>query len=173
MTTKEQIVAQAFNNLMPDLSVICKMLGLDEYSLPGVMERITELSKLAAGNEQEAALLNNIAAAATRLVQSKSELDHVVSSAEREALKTALSELSQQRVLWGFLATNLDFTSQNSIANFLLDAIRYRVLRDESNQLHEDDPCVSDSSFRTYFGKDLDRVADGLCRRAIQLNEKG
>lgn len=91
-------------------------------------------------------------------------------SDERAALQTALYELAKQRVLWNYVETSLDLKSQNSMANLLLDAIRYRAIRDQRNQLSEDDPCVSDSAFTTYFGKDLDRVADALSRRAIEVN---
>lgn len=45
------------------------------------------------------------------------------------------------------------------------DAERYRALRDPEIQASEDDPCVSDSSFATYFGDDLDKVADMLVAR--------
>lgn len=45
------------------------------------------------------------------------------------------------------------------------DAQRYRVLRDPAYQMLEDDPCVSDDSFNTFFGDDLDKAADGLKAR--------
>ena len=50
----------------------------------------------------------------------------------------------------------------------LEDAARYRALRDEANQLHEDDISVSDSSFTTYFGSDLDEAVDALVKRAAR-----
>jgi septal ring factor EnvC (AmiA/AmiB activator) len=40
------------------------------------------------------------------------------------------------------------------------DAERYRWLRDDKNQLSEDDICVSDSSFTAYFKDDLDAAID-------------
>ena len=40
------------------------------------------------------------------------------------------------------------------------DAERYRWLRDESNQVREDIPCVSDDSFNTFFGVELDAKID-------------
>lgn len=40
------------------------------------------------------------------------------------------------------------------------DAERYRWLRDDANQLHEDEICVSDSSFNTFFGEELDAAID-------------
>lgn len=46
------------------------------------------------------------------------------------------------------------------------DAKRYRALRDDTNQLQENDICVSDDSFNTYFGEDLDREVDALIERA-------
>ena len=45
------------------------------------------------------------------------------------------------------------------------DAERYRVLRDSKYQMHEDDICVSDASFNTYFDDDLDAEVDKLKRR--------
>ncbi len=45
------------------------------------------------------------------------------------------------------------------------DAERYQALRDERNQLHEDDISVSDSSFNTYFGDELDKASDALITR--------
>lgn len=50
----------------------------------------------------------------------------------------------------------------------LEDAARYRALRDEANQLHEDDISVSDSSFTVYFGSDLDDAVDALIERAAR-----
>lgn len=172
MTTKEKIQAAAYDTVANNLSVICTMLGISEYTgLQPVMERITELMKLAGGNVQELALLSVVEDAAKKLILSKTIPVHdLVSSDERAALQTALYELAKQRVLWNYVETSLDLKSQNSMANLLLDAIRYRAIRDQRNQLSEDDPCVSDSAFTTYFGKDLDRVADALSRRAIEVN---
>lgn len=51
------------------------------------------------------------------------------------------------------------------LASLGKDAERYRALRDSNNQIHEDDPCVSDASFRTYFDTDLDAAADKLVLR--------
>ena len=50
------------------------------------------------------------------------------------------------------------------------DAERYRALRDANNQIHEDDPCVSDSSFETYFDAELDAAADKLVLRHRSLH---
>lgn len=44
-------------------------------------------------------------------------------------------------------------------------AERYRALRDERNQILEDDPCVTDDSFYTYFGEELDKAVDRLIAR--------
>lgn len=45
------------------------------------------------------------------------------------------------------------------------DAGRYRVLRDEEYQMLVDDPCVTDDSFNTFFGEDLDKAVDALKNR--------
>lgn len=45
------------------------------------------------------------------------------------------------------------------------DAGLYRVLRDSQYQLHEDDPCVSDSFFNSYYGDDLDAAVYALKSR--------
>lgn len=171
MTSKDQVQAAAYSHLASDLSVICNMLGLSEYvSLGPVMERLTELMSLAGGNEQEKALLIAVEDTAKQMLLSTgSQFQQGVSSEARASLLRAITELAKQRVLWSYLTTNLDLKSEDSIANFLLDAIRYRVLRDQRNQLHEDDACVRDSTFTTYFGKNLDRVADAMCRRNIEL----
>lgn len=172
MTSINELKSAANNQLAQDMSVICAQLGIGNFeSLPQVMKRITDLMALAGGKTQELALLSGIEVAAKELLKGKTPAIHDVASGQlRAELQQALDELDKQRVLWGYITTNVDLESENSIANFLLDAIRYRGLRDHRNQLHEDDPCVSDSSFTTYFGKDLDKVADALCRRAIQLN---
>lgn len=174
MTTKEQLQAAAYSDMANEMSVICTMLGIANYEgLPPVMERITELMKLAAGNAQEMALLSSVKDAAKSLLLSKTQhIRGMESGEERVALQGALYELAKQRVLWDYITTNLDLKSENSIANFLLDAIRYRALRDHRNQLHDDAPCVSDSNCTTYFGKDLDRVADALCRRSIRIDSQ-
>lgn len=48
-----------------------------------------------------------------------------------------------------------------------VDARRYRVLRDPAYQMMEDDPCVTDDSFNTFFGEDLDKAVDALEARNI------
>lgn len=45
------------------------------------------------------------------------------------------------------------------------DAARYRWLRDVENSLTEDDPCVSNSFFNSWYGEDLDKVIDELIER--------
>ena len=45
------------------------------------------------------------------------------------------------------------------------DAERYRVLRDSKYQRQEDDPCVTDDSFNTFFEEDLDKAVDALKAR--------
>lgn len=45
------------------------------------------------------------------------------------------------------------------------DAGRYQWLRDEENNLTEDDPCVSDSFFNSWFGEELDKVIDEMIER--------
>ena len=97
MTTKEQIQAAAYDTVANDLSVICTMLGISEYTgLQSVMERITELMKLAGGNVQELALLSAVEDAAKKLILSKTIPVHdKVSSDERAALQTALYELAK------------------------------------------------------------------------------
>lgn len=45
------------------------------------------------------------------------------------------------------------------------DAGRYRWLRDEENSLTEDDPCVSDSFFNSWYGEELDKVIDEMIER--------
>lgn len=45
------------------------------------------------------------------------------------------------------------------------DAARYQILRDSKYQINEDDPCVSDSSFETYFETELDDAVDKLKAR--------
>lgn len=54
------------------------------------------------------------------------------------------------------------------------DAARYRWLRDVENQLLEDDPCVSDDCFTTYYDSELDDTIDRLIKRnaAIKESEK-
>lgn len=53
------------------------------------------------------------------------------------------------------------------------DAERYRVLRDEEYQMQEDDPCVTDDSFNTFFGEDLDKAVDALkSRRDAAMKER-
>lgn len=54
---------------------------------------------------------------------------------------------------------------QNYLEATLKDAERYRWLRASENQFTEDDPCVSDSSFDTYFECELDVIIDGLIER--------
>lgn len=50
------------------------------------------------------------------------------------------------------------------------DAKRYRILRDSKYQLMEDDPCVTDATFDTFFGEDLDKAVDALEARYAALS---
>ena len=51
-----------------------------------------------------------------------------------------------------------------------LNLKRYEWLRNEANQWHEDDISVSDSSFNTYFGEELDAAIDAAI--ALQAGEQ-
>lgn len=55
----------------------------------------------------------------------------------------------------------------------LADAARYRWLRDSENQLTEDDPCVSDSFFSSWFGEKLDKVIDEMIERNASVKSYG
>jgi hypothetical protein len=59
--------------------------------------------------------------------------------------------------------------AQQPMAHTIKNAERYLWLRNADNQLHEDDVCVSDDSFNTYFGEDLDAAIDA----AMQAQNKG
>lgn len=50
-------------------------------------------------------------------------------------------------------------------AGLVADAARYRVLRDDEYQHHEDDISVADRYFDVYFGKELDEAVDALKAR--------
>lgn len=50
------------------------------------------------------------------------------------------------------------------------DAARYRILRDDKYQHHEDDICVADSYFVSYFGEELDAAVDALEARYIAID---
>ena len=50
------------------------------------------------------------------------------------------------------------------------DAARYRWLRDVENSLTEDDPCVSNSFFNSWYGEDLDKVIDELIERNAAMH---
>lgn len=62
---------------------------------------------------------------------------------------------------------------QDYLEQILKHAQRYQWLRDCGNQLTEDDPCVSDSSFNAYFDKELDDVIDALIARTESLVKLG
>ena len=69
-----------------------------------------------------------------------------------------------------------DSQSPTTSAADAKDAERYRVLRDSDYQMLEDDPCVSDACFNTYFGDDLDKAVDELKARrdaAIAAAQQG
>ena len=50
------------------------------------------------------------------------------------------------------------------------DAARYRILRDDKYQHHEDDVAVADSHFTVYFGEELDAAVDALEARHIEID---
>ena len=60
---------------------------------------------------------------------------------------------------------NPEQTDRAEIDSLRKDAERYRWLRDANQQIHEDDPCVSDSFFNQFFDVDLDTVIDELIER--------
>lgn len=51
------------------------------------------------------------------------------------------------------------------------DAGRYRWLRDAENSMTEDDPCVSDGFFNSWYGEDLDKVIDELIERNVAIED--
>lgn len=66
------------------------------------------------------------------------------------------SEAEQLRMSWK--------NARIALADASKDAARYQWLRDSNNQKHEDDICVSDSSFNTYFHNDLDVAIDAATK---------
>lgn len=111
---------------------------------------------------------------------------------ENDQLRAQLAAVTQERDSWetlfGEVALSLKclpscFIDDNGhvlrvakealeqLAAAQKDADRYNVLRDPDYQIHEDDICVSDSSFNTFFGEELDREVDQLKARKEAIDQ--
>lgn len=92
----------------------------------------------------------------------------------REALEKATTHVRPTCfTLYEELTKVLASTQDDSYESLTKDAERYRVLLDHKYQLDEDDPCVSDSFFNSFYEEELDAAVDALKVRFEALAEIG